>query len=499
MTATFSSLSMRNKQWGVEISESAVKMLYEVIYMFSDNIVNTPKNTKYENLKFDVVVVGGGPAGAVAAIAAARQGVKTLLVEQYGYLGGMLTVAGVGPQMTFHAGETQVVRGIADEIICRLKELGLSPGHMEDFVGYASSVTPFDAEGMKYVLETMALEAGVHLLYHTVFTGCTVDNGKISKIQLYSKNGFFDVEGKVFLDCTADADLSTCAGVPSLYGRESDHLAQPMTLNIKVAGVDRERMIEYVSNNREDMLATIPFDRLRQIPRSGIQGAYSLIAKAKSTGEFDVDRDMVLCFETNTPGEIILNMSRITRKSAVDAFDLTDAEVEGRRQARQILNFMRNNIPGFENCYIVSTGPHIGVRESRKIHGIYKLTAEDLLNNRMFEDAIAMGGYPIDIHSPDGAETNHRHLKHASWYSVPYRSLVTNEIENLIVAGRCISVTHEACAAIRVTPIVMAIGQAAGTAAAQSVATSECANSLDVHLLRENLTKNNVFLENYIG
>ena len=467
--------------------------------MFSDNIVNTQKNTKYKNLKFDVVVVGGGPAGAVAAIAAARQGVKTLLVEQYGYLGGMLTVAGVGPQMTFHAGETQVVRGIADEIICRLKELGLSPGHMEDFVGYASSVTPFDAEGMKYVLETMALEAGVQLLYHTVFTGCTVDNGKISKIQLYSKNGFFDVEGKVFLDCTADADLSTCAGVPSLYGRESDHLAQPMTLNIKVAGVDRERMIEYVSNNREDMLATIPFDRLRQIPRSGIQGAYSLITKAKSTGEFDVDRDMVLCFETNTPGEIILNMSRITRKSAVDAFDLTDAEVEGRRQARQILNFMRNNIPGFENCYIVSTGPHIGVRESRKIHGIYKLTAEDLLNNRMFEDAIAMGGYPIDIHSPDGAATNHRHLKPGSWYSVPYRSLVTNEIENLIVAGRCISVTHEACAAIRVTPIVMAIGQAAGTAAAQSVTTGECANSLDVKILRENLIRNNVFLEDYIG
>ncbi len=453
----------------------------------------------YQNLNFDVVVVGGGPAGAVAAIAAARQGVKTLLVEQYGYLGGMLTVAGVGPQMTFHAGKTQVVRGIAQEIICRLKELGLSPGHMEDFVGYASSITPFDAEGMKYVLETMAQEAGVQLLYHTVFTGCTVENGKITKIQLYSKNGFFEVGAKVFLDCTADADLSTCAGVPSLYGRESDHLAQPMTLNIKVAGVDRDKMIEYVRSNRNDMLATIPFDRLHQIPRSGIQGAYSLIEKAKAAGEFDVDRNMVLCFETNTPGEIILNMSRIIRKSAVDAFDLTDAEVEGRRQARQILDFMRKNIPGFENCHIISTGPHIGVRESRKIHGIYKLTAEDLLDNRMFEDAIAMGGYPIDIHSPDGAAMKHRHLKPGSWYSVPYRSLVTKEIENLIVAGRCISASHEACAAIRVTPIVMAVGQAAGTAAAQSVATGECANRLDAQKLRENLRKNDVFLDNYVG
>lgn len=467
--------------------------------MVNSNVPNPPAGMKYQNLNFDVVVVGGGPAGAVAAIAAARRGAKTLLVEQYGYLGGMLTAAGVGPQMTFHAGQTQVVRGIAQEIVSRLQELGLSPGHMEDFVGYASSITPFDAEGMKYVLETMALEADVRLLYHTVFTGCTVENGKITKIQLYSKNGFFDVKAKVFLDCTADADLSTCAGVPSLYGRESDHLAQPMTLNIKVAGVDRDRMIEYVCNNREDMLETIPFERLHLIPRSGMQGAYSVIEKAKAAGEFDVDRNMVLCFETNTPGEIILNMSRIIRKSAVDAFDLTDAEVEGRRQARQIVDFMRKNIPGFENCRMISTGPRIGVRESRKIHGIYKLTAEDLLNNRMFEDAIAMGGYPIDIHSPDGAAMKHRHLKPGSWYSVPYRSLVTKEIENLIVAGRCISTTHEACAAIRVTPIVMAIGEAAGTAAAQSAATGECANSLDTRVLRETLRKNDVFLDNYNG
>lgn len=450
-------------------------------------------------LDYDVVVIGGGPAGTVAAIAAARQGASTLLVEQNGYLGGMLTMAGTGPQMTFHAGSTQVVRGIADEIVERLKKLGLSPGHMEDFVGYASSITPFDAEGMKLVLETMAREAGVQLLYHTVYTGCQVEDGHITRVHLYAKNGFFDVTGKVFLDCSADADLATHAGVSSCYGRETDHLAQPMTMNVKVADVDRNKMIAYVQSHREDMWPGIPFDRLRQLPRAGIQGAYSVIRLARERGEFDVDRDMVLCFETNTPGELILNMSRIIKKSAVDPFDLTDAEIEGRRQAFEIVAFMRKYIPGFEKCRILTTGPHIGIRESRKIDGLYKLTAEDLLANRMFPDAIAMGGYPIDVHSPDGKAMKHRMLKPGSWYSIPYRCLVTAQIANLIVAGRCISTTHEACAAIRVTPIVMATAQAAGTAAAQSAATGEPANLLDTNRLRATLKENGAFLEEYTG
>jgi len=261
--------------------------------------------------------------------------------------------------------------------------------------------------------------------------------------------------------------------------------------------VNREAMIAYVQENRDDMLATVPFDSLGELPRAGIQGAYSLIVKAKEQGEFDIDRNMVLCFETNTPGEFILNMSRVTHKSAVDPFDLTDAEVEGRRQARQIVAFMQKYIPGFEHCRLISTGPHIGIRESRKINGKYKLTAEDLLENKMFPDAIAMGGYPIDIHSPDGSAMKHCFLKPGSWYSVPYSALVTNEVENLLVAGRCISATHEACAAIRVTPIVMTIGQAAGVAAALSVSSGEAANGLDTDVLRESLKEQGVFLEEF--
>ena len=207
---------------------------------------------------------------------------------------------------------------------------------------------------------------------------------------------------------------------------------------------------------------------------------------------------------TPEPGDIVLYDQLVCipnngRKEPIYEINVNGRDVNLNDYPNEQLPIVAHKIPGFESCHIISTGPHIGIRESRKIHGIYMLTAEDLLSNRMFEDAIAMGGYPIDIHSPDGSDMKHCHLKPGSWYSVPYRSLVTEEIANLIVAGRCISATHEACAAVRVTPIAMAIGQAAGTAAAQSVVTCEPANKLNTRALRESLVQNNAFLENYIG
>ena len=446
---------------------------------------------------FDLIVIGGGPAGAMAAIAAGRNGAKTLLVEQCGCLGGALTSCGTGPQMTFHAGKRQVIEGMPGEFVRRMVKEGFSPGHMEDFVGYASSVTPFDAEGMKLVLENMVLESGAELLYHTVYTGCYAQDGKISAVKLFSKNGFFDASAKIYVDASADADLAVHAGVSAQFGREQDGLAQPMTMNMKLYNVDREKVIDYILRDKDDMLHTIPFERLREIPRTGLQGGYSIVQKAKDAGKFTIDRNQLLCFETNNCGEFIVNMSRIIKKSGVDPFDLSAAEIEGRRQCFELFRFLRENIPGFENSVIHSTGPNIGIRESRRIHGVYTLTAEDLLANVMFDDAVAMAGYPIDIHSPDGGQTNHAFLKAGSWYSVPYRSLISREIQNMIVAGRCLSASHEALAAVRVTPLVMAMGQAAGTAAALAAKTGTAVQDIDIRALRETLMKDGAFLEPY--
>lgn len=449
-----------------------------------------------KELNFDVAVIGGGPAGTAAAIASARHGAKTILVEQYAYLGGAMTACGTGPQMTFHAGETQVIRGLPQEMTEEMILRGFCTGHVPDGVGFCSSTTAFDPEGMKIVWEDMAMDSGVTLLYHAVFTGCTVEAGKITSAQIYTKGGFYRLNAKVFIDASADADVANAAGIGTVFGRDSDNLAQPMTMNFHVYGVDRDKLCDYVENNLDDMFHMTP-KKIRPLRRYDISGAFSKIQAAKEAGDLTYNRDTVLCFETSNDGEYVVNMTRISKRSAVDAFDLTEAEIIGRKQVQETLHFLRKYIPGFENCRLAFSGPNIGIRESRKINGIYKLTVDDLTGNVMFPDAVAMGGYPIDVHSPDGNNTIHKFLKPGSWYSIPYRCLVTNEVENLIVAGRCISATQEACSSTRLTPIVMALGQAAGTAAAQSVASGEKANAINTDTLRKTLLQDGAFLEEY--
>lgn len=453
-------------------------------------------NVEDRNLKFDVAVIGGGPAGAIAAISSALQGARTILIEKNGYLGGALTACGTGPQMSYHAGKIQVVRGIPEQVEREMVRRGYSTGHQPDAVGYCSTTTAFDPEGLKIVWEDMAMEAGVTLLYHTVYTGCTVHGGCIEKVRLYAKGGFLNLEAKEFIDASADADLAADAGVPTVYGREGDAVAQPMTMNFHVYGVDRDRLCSFVLANRDDMAAGTP-ENLKEYRHYDISGAYSRIARSRQKHEYPIDRENVLCFETNTDGEYVVNMTRVKSCSAIDPFDLTRAEIEGRKQVMAAFRFLRENIPGFEKAHLMYSGPEIGIRESRRIVGKYVLTERDLLHNVMFPDAVAMGGYPIDDHTmPVGGSEAFR-MKDGSWYSVPYRSLISNEIRNLLVAGRCISATHSACAAIRVTPIVMAVAQGAGTAAAMAAESNCSVQNLDTEKLRIQLRKDGAFLEEY--
>lgn len=465
--------------------------------------VNRERQNRFMSLEersYDAVVCGGGVSGSVAAVAAARLGARVLLVEKHAFLGGSLTAMGVGPMMTFHngAGE-QVVRGIPQEVVDRLVAMGASPGHVEDTTTYCSRVTPFDSEALKQVLEDMLLEAGGQLLYHTHLAEVEVENGRVAGLLLCNKAGLSRVTARVFIDSTGDADLASRAGVPFQMGRAGDNASQPMTMNLKVANVDTARIRQYVLENPEDFVFEHGREeglrRLRRAERISLAGFRRAWKAARERGDISVPRDYVLFFETATPGVIIVNTSRILGKKGTDPFDLTLAEVEGRKQNNQIFTFLKNECPGFEKAIRCDSAAQVGVRESRHVRGLYTLTAEDLREQKEFPDPICRGGYPIDIHSPDGTQVETTHVKATGSYAVPFRSLLVETPRNLVVVGRCLSATAEAFAAVRVTPIAMAIGHAGGAAAGLAVREQLDPPDLDYALLRETLLRQGARLD----
>lgn len=418
----------------------------------------------HQNRRWDVIVLGGGVSGCMAAFAASKQGATTLLVEQYGFLGGSLTNAGVGPMMTFHAGNRQVVTGLPQELVERMAAKQGCIGHIEDTTGYASSVTPFDAEIMKLVLDEMAQEFGIDVLYHASLVRANVEKGEIQSVTVQTRGGAIELQGSVFIDASGDGALAFAAGAQLRQGRDADGLCQPMTTNLKVSGVDIEALKKAIRQNQRNFNIK-DLSSMDRSPRLSMAGFYSEFNKAKADGLLHTEREDVLLFETVNPGEVIVNTTRIIKLNPVDPWDLSRAEQEGRKQAYELIQFFRAYCAGFANAILVSTGVQIGVRESRRVLGDYVLTQEDLLESRYFEDTIALGGYPIDIHNPAGAKTETTHLKPGQFYYIPLRSLLVKGLENLLVCGRCMSATHEAGAAIRVTPIAMGVGQAAGAAA----------------------------------
>lgn len=447
-------------------------------------------------LKHDVVVVGGGIAGSLAAVAAARKGCSVIVIEETGQLGGSLTSSGTGPMMTFHAGEKQVIRGLGEELISRLREKGLSPGHTVDSTGYTYTVTPFDAEGMKRELELMILEAGGNILYHAVLCDVNVSE-KLIGITVLCCSQRIDIEGKVFIDATGDASLAMMAGVPVEVGRSSDGKNQPMTMNFRLSGVDIQLIRRLMDENVSIFPFLAPHEKglERKAVRLSCSGFQDIMKRGIESGELDIDRDIVLFFEDNNPGEVIVNMTRISELSPVDPLEFSQAETEGRRQVWLMYSFLKNNIPGFRNSLLLSSGPRVGVRSSRRIRGVYSITARDMIDETKFDDGIACCGYPIDIHSADGAATDSTFLRWGGYYSIPYRCLINDRVSNIMATGRDVSSTFEANASLRVSPCCTALGQAAGTAAALAVKNSVSPLNVPIPELRRILSEDGAIVE----
>uniref|UniRef100_UPI0006D5AAF1 FAD-dependent oxidoreductase n=1 Tax=Paenibacillus dakarensis TaxID=1527293 RepID=UPI0006D5AAF1 len=332
--------------------------------------------------------------------------------------------------------------------------------------------------------------------YHTMLAGVKTENGRIVSITVCNKSGLSEIEGSVFIDGTGDGDLSVGAGAEFTKGRESDGAMQPMTLKMKMYNVDIPKVKQYIHEHPEDFpLYNGDTSIIEKAPRLSVGGFDSLFKEAKAKGEISIPRENILFFETNNPGEVIMNTTRILGHDATNAMSLSRAEMVGRKQCRELELFVRKYIPGFEDAVVESTGPTIGVRGSRQIKGVYTLTAEDLLEQRLFEDTIAHSGYPIDIHSPDGEGTKHQKLEWGGMYSIPYSCMITESVRNLIVIGRCISATFEAQAAMRTTPTTGAIGHAGGVAAALAAKEGLDVQKVNIKEVQRILKEQGAYLE----
>ncbi len=417
----------------------------------------------------DVLVVGGGPGGIGAAVSAARNGARTILVERFGSFGGTWTAGILSAIMPF-----PFVRGIFAEVVDGWRGLGGWTGGAYGGHGGWGGAGCYDSEVAKVALDQLVVGAGVIPYFFAQVAGVVREGDRVNGVIIESKEGRQVIRAKMIIDASGDGDVSVMAGVPAEQGRESDGGVQPMTMIFKMTGADDERVLKAKEEDHD-------FARAWQA--------------AKARGEVTVPREDVLASRNPRPGEWNFNATRIINKDGTKLRDVTDAMIEGRRQVAEIAAFLRKHIPGFENAVVSETAPHIGVRETRRIHCDYTITARDIIDVLPFEDCIARGNWFIDIHSPTGEGTERVYPPEGKWYEIPYRSIRAMGVENLLIASRCLDSTHEAHAAIRITPQVMAIGEGAGAAAALCVKHGlRSTRALDVALLRETLRKQGAFV-----
>ncbi len=408
------------------------------------------------NKHWDIIVVGGGFAGVGAAISAAREDKKVLLIEKFNCLGGAACYDLVNPFMKYWTtvddnARNNLSEGIFSEIIMRLK----SSGAMQD------NSTRFNEEYLKIILNSMAVENNVELLFNTVVTSVKVSDGRLSSVTVSNVSGCEELEADYFIDCTGDANLSYLSGFQYKVGRPEDGLCQPMTLCFRMADVDSEKF-----------------------SRTDINDLY---IKLHAEGKFKNPRENVLMFRTLVDSIIHFNTTRVIRLDPTNAWDVTKAEIEAREQIQEMVEFLKENFDAFRNSQLISSGMQIGARESRMIEGLHVLSRDEIVACTKFDDGIAACNYDIDIHNPDGSGTYIYSFAEGTYYTIPYRCLVPKTSRNLLVAGRCISCDHETQASMRIMPVCCTLGEAAGTASAILADTGSDVNDIDTALLRNKL------------
>ena len=406
---------------------------------------------------YDVIVAGGGLTGVAAAVSAAREGASVLLVEASGGLGGAMNVNLVYPFMPYFTKEQDGgIRRLSDGIFTEMRQ------RQEKYIPPISN-TRFNPDSFQLLLDEMCREAGVEVLFHVTLCGANVEGRTVKSVLLATKAGLMEATADSYIDATGDGDLMAFAGCDFQLGREQDGLCQPMTTCFRMCNVDVEAFKE---------------DRPR------LQALYKQL---QEEGKLRNPRENILVFFGLGEGIVHFNTTRVVKLDPTDPFDVSRAEMEARKQIFEMYTFLRENCEACKAAALCNTAVSIGVRESRKLKGEHILTAQELKDCTRFPDSIALGNYDIDIHNPEGAGTSHYYFPAGQYYTIPYRSLLPKELDNLLVAGRCISATHEAQASVRIMPICATMGEAAGVAAAVAKQTGTCVHDVEVALVQQKL------------
>ena len=436
--------------------------------------------------RYEIIVIGGGAAGWAAAISSARAGKRTLLLERFGYLGGWATAALVNPFMSHRAsdGET-LVGGLYKELRDRLAAEGSLLGNS------------FDSETLRFVMQESLLESGAQLRLHTVFDAAKYLPDKKISVVTRSKSGVEEFVCDRLVDCSGDGDAAAALGAGFETGDENG-VPQAVTLMFDMGGVDLEKVMTYVRDHPDQMrFPKLPAESEPAKLAEGVvsvAGYYDLIAEARSKGEYQAAGELIFFIGRPHKGEVVFNTTHVGNIDGTNAEDLTKAEIESRKQMASIVSFVKKYVPGFEKSYLLRSAEHVGIRETRRIFGDYVFCADDVIEARKFGDCICRLAYPVDIHAGKGDGYTKAEGRQApnvpppgDWYEIPYRCLLPLGLENVLVAGRCVSSTQAGHGAIRIIPACVAMGQAAGTAAAISLEHGVSVREIDNTMLMDSL------------
>lgn len=431
-------------------------------------MMHHPGPDESQAIRCDVAIVGGGTAGSVAAIAAAHMGASVVIVEKENFLGGNVAAQPLEAMFTFHDTEGRIVSGIPEAVVRQLMALKASPGHVDDDVGYCRSMTPYNNEVLKSVVAMAVERYAVTTIFNAEIFDIRVVAARVVQLMVASGNDQIQIRPEVLIDSSGDGICLDRCGINYSVGNENG-IRQPASLLYKVAHVDTEVLIRFVLDSPTDFKTYLDrqvfLDGLKRSKRFvHLWGLGDLLSNAYATGEISYEKRELQLLVDRAENSVIINGTRVGNIDGTREDELARAYFALRKQVLESLQLLRRRVPGFADCYLATVGSRVGVREGKHMYGGYRITGDDILQGREFEDAVAYCAFPIDIHNPEGSDI--KSSLYGKRFGIPFRALTAPEVTNFLVAGRTISADHIATGALRSSVTCMATGQVAGVAAA---------------------------------